>query len=286
MKTFASQALARTARLALASSHLLGHMARKVEGYRFFKFELDLKPEDIVIASYPRSGTTWMQMIVYQLCTDGNMDFKHISERQPWLERHGASHPIFREKRSAPRMLKTHLNYPEVPKGPAKYIYIYRDGRDVAVSYFHFYRSQGCTPGSFDRFFENFMSGNVAYGSWFKHVRGWRTGANRKQTLFVRYEDLRNDLDSTCLEIARFCGVTVDDALLGRVRERCSFDYMREHQSQFNPITELLVERGMHPDNFIRSGKTGAAKDMLTTEHQRRFQDELRRQTLETSPAY
>lgn len=45
-----------------------------------------LRPDDIFIVTYPRSGTTWMQMILYQLTTDGNIDFANIYQVSPWLE--------------------------------------------------------------------------------------------------------------------------------------------------------------------------------------------------------
>src|SRR5580704_1087962 len=45
------------------------------------------RPDDVYLASYARSGTTWLQMIVYQLTTNGNMDFAHITQPIPYFER-------------------------------------------------------------------------------------------------------------------------------------------------------------------------------------------------------
>jgi hypothetical protein len=41
---------------------------------------------NIFIASYPKSGTTWMQAIVYALLSNGNDDFEHISNFSPFYE--------------------------------------------------------------------------------------------------------------------------------------------------------------------------------------------------------
>ena len=47
---------------------------------------LPAAPDDIFVVTYPRSGTTWTQMILYQLTTDGRMDFAHITQVCPWFE--------------------------------------------------------------------------------------------------------------------------------------------------------------------------------------------------------
>src|SRR5215218_5290023 len=44
------------------------------------------RPDDIFVVSYPKSGTTLMQMMVYQLATRGEMDFSHITIASPWFE--------------------------------------------------------------------------------------------------------------------------------------------------------------------------------------------------------
>jgi hypothetical protein len=41
------------------------------------------RDSDIYVVSYPRSGTTLMQMILYQMTTDGDMGFKHIYDVSP-----------------------------------------------------------------------------------------------------------------------------------------------------------------------------------------------------------
>ena len=108
--------------------------------------------------TYPRSGTTWTQMILYQLTTDGRMDFAHITQVCPWFERAlKAGRDL--DALPAPRVFKSHLTYRRIPKGPCRYIYVARDGKDVAVSYYHFYRSHMGYKGTFEEFFERFLTG-------------------------------------------------------------------------------------------------------------------------------
>ena len=80
----------------------------------FFRGRLDFspRPDDIFVASYPRSGTTWVQFILYQLTTPGDMKFDHISQISPWFERSlalGTMRASDFEAFASPRLFKTHL---------------------------------------------------------------------------------------------------------------------------------------------------------------------------------
>ena len=227
---------------------------------RFLSFRV--REDDIFIATYPRSGTTWLQMILYQLTTDGSMDFTHISQKSPWLER------MFQAPRNAlhtmpsPRLLKTHLNYGSVPKGPSRYIYVARDGRDVAASIHNFRNLQLAFPKSFNKF----ISGKVSGGSWFQHVKDWWANEDGLNLLFLTYEDIRADPEANIRRIAAFIGVTLDDARLTRTLERSSLAFMREHENKFDFLHMLAGEQGLLGGRFIHEGKTGGAPDMIDKE--------------------
>jgi hypothetical protein len=277
MNSIASTALSPLIRSAHATANLINRAARNLEQYRFLQLDFRLHPDDIVIASYPRSGTTWLQMLLHQLCTDGEMTFGHISQRQPWLERQRGSHPLVQQRPAGRRIFKTHLEQRQMAKGPAKHIYVYRDGRDVAVSYFHFYRTQLGFPGSFDDFFVKFMAGDVQYGTWFRHVHEWLTRSDPNATLFIRYEDMKADLDHTTRSIAKFCGIELTDEIAARVRERCDIRFMKQHQKQFNHWSEVLWENKIQPDAFIGAGKVGDGQQVLKKEHLDQFNAALGR---------
>jgi hypothetical protein len=65
----------------------LGVVNSKLSLFELKHFKYVARPDDIFIATYPRSGTTWMQMILYQLTTDGEMDMPHMAQHCPWFER-------------------------------------------------------------------------------------------------------------------------------------------------------------------------------------------------------
>jgi peroxiredoxin len=232
------------------------------------------RPDDIFIVTYPRSGTTWMQMILYQLTTDGNMDFPHIAQHCPWFERSMRSGCGF-ENLSAPRIFKSHLSYRAIPKGPGRYIYIARDGRDVAVSYFNLYRNYNQYQGTFDEFFQRFMRGKLHYGSWFDHVEGWRKRRHDLNILFLTYEELTLDLEDCIRRISAFCQIKVPPETLPRIVERSSFEFMKQHERKFDPALEMLWENGTELDSFLRAGRAGQGARELSKAQRVRFDQVL-----------
>ena len=225
---------------------------------KFIKLRyLDFVPrsDDIFVVTYPRSGTTWLEMILYQLTTDGNMDFTHISERCPWFERSPLVETDL-ESFPSPRIFKSHLSYRWIPKGPCKYIDVARNGKDVAVSFFHFYTTHLGFKGTFSEFFDLFIRGKLpASGSWFKHVSGWWSHKEDSNVLFLKYEDLTHDLDSCIQKIIALCELEVESERFTDILEKCSFTFMKEHESKFDHLTEFLLENGFKQGSFVRKGQ-------------------------------
>ena len=228
------------------------------------------RPDDIYLASYARSGTTWLQMIVYQLTTDGNMDFVHITDPVPYFER-AVSIGRNLNKLPSPRVFKTHLRYHKLPQGPYKKIYIARNGQDVLVSCFHFFRAHSTFKGTFEEFFPKFMLGALPFGSWFRHVAEWSAHAADPNVLFLRYEDLVNHFEATVRRIAGFLDCPLPPEKYAMVAERCSFQFMKQHEEQFGFLQEVMLEFGFTGEGFIRQGKTGSGKETFTPAQQKMF---------------
>src|SRR4051794_30895072 len=101
-----------------------------------FKFRED----DIIIGTYAKSGTTWMQQIIAQLIFNGQSDLE-VSDMSPWLDLRIPEANIkleLLENQAHRRFIKTHLPVDAlVFSEKAKYIYIGRDGRDVLWSLYN-----------------------------------------------------------------------------------------------------------------------------------------------------
>jgi hypothetical protein len=270
VQRFAAQVLGMVAGLVQWLGSLLSGAAGTIQLFNLRHCEFVPRPDDIFIVTYPRSGTTWMQMILYQLTTDGDMDFPHINEYCPWFERSIRSADGF-EGRPSPRLFKSHLAYRQIPRGLCKYIYIARDGKDVAVSYFHFSRSHLGFRGTFDEFFDLFMRGNVEGGSWFEHVKSWWRHRKDSNVLFLRYEDLIANLETCVRKIIAFCGLEVAPERIPTIVERCSFAFMKQHENQFDHLTGTLWEQGLQLNAFLRRGKCGDGRERLSPQQTSRF---------------
>jgi hypothetical protein len=205
--------------------------------------ELSVGKKDIFICSFPKSGTTWMQNIVFQLLsaermatsasnsnnqnnsnrqTTDELPWEHISQYAPfyeidphWEETSDQLVPKIQQAHDALgyRLFNTHLRWDMLPKGEgAKYIYLVRDGRDVLTSFYHHMTNQhpedGGFEGDFEAFFQGFLDGTVAYGKWSHHLFSWiphiQNKATSSQILLVRYEDLKQNLSDQVLRIADF----------------------------------------------------------------------------------
>ncbi|MBF0287245.1 MAG: sulfotransferase domain-containing protein [SAR324 cluster bacterium] len=225
------------------------------------------RPQDIFIVTYPRSGTTLMQMMLYQLSTGGKIDFSHINEVVPFFDRlltYQIQSVQDLDNLPNPRIFKSHLSYQNVPKGPCRYIYIERNGKDVAVSYFHFHVSHLGFQGTFDEFFDLFMKGRVMYGSWFRHIAEWQKHQDDPHVLYLKYEDLKKDLKTALYQIIDFCQLDVPQVHMPKIIRQCSFEFMKEHENKFDHISGMVWEKGYQKNAFIREGRIGSGTQLLT----------------------
>ena len=98
------------------------------------------RDDDVVIATYAKSGTTWVQQIVANLIFAGAADVP-VAEISPWLDLRVPPKPVklaALEAQTHRRFVKTHLPVDALVYSPkAKYLFVGRDGRDVVWSLYN-----------------------------------------------------------------------------------------------------------------------------------------------------
>jgi hypothetical protein len=232
------------------------------------------RPDDIFVATYPRSGTSLLQMLLLQLSTQSDAPFRHIEEVIPFLD-HALKHGESLEQFPSPRILKTHLGCRIVTRWSGKFVYVVRDGEDVLVSYFYFCQKYVNPALTFDQFFGDFMRGKVQYGSWFRHVSEWLAFPDTARLLVIRYEDMVQNLDATIDRLAFFLKWSVSAERRLLARERCQFSYMRTLESKFEPVSTATLTAG-EAGAFFRQGRPGAWRATLTPAQSEVFREAWR----------
>lgn len=232
-----------------------------------YHLEFGERDDDIYIVTYPKSGTTLMQMMVYQLTTDGNIDFNHIYDVSPWTD-----NDVFRDipprDLPSPRIIKSHRPQKKFDKSTkGRFIVVVRDGMDVAVSQYYQARNYNNPDLEFNTFLDDFF---VKEDNWFGFSKGWFQNKKKMNILYVRYEDILHDFESTLFKVAAFLQVEVNQADLPRITERCSFDFMKQHEDKFGDEDPNKESRKKY-DQFIRKGKTGEGKVYFNQEQEETF---------------
>ena len=227
--------------------------------YRFMTL-FGERDDDIWIATYMKSGTTLTQMILYQLTTDGNMDFKHINHISPWV-RNASFRGLPPSQLASPRILKSHDPYHKFDKSTkGRFIFVFRDAADLMVSLYHHRKNYNMPDLKFDDCFETTF---VKDGdqNWFTFTKEWLVNKNGFRILYLKYEDILSDFDGTVEKIVDFCDLKVDASILQRVKKRSGFEFMKQHEEKFG--VERVEDRRIF-DQFIRKGQPGEGKAYLS----------------------
>lgn len=243
--------------------------------------DLEMRDDDIVIATWSKSGTTWTQQIVSQLIFKGEPDFYGIS-RSPW--------PDFRlvpgnvERAAAQthrRYLKTHLPIDALPYSPkAKYLFVGRDVRDTYWSWHNHFMGfkpevlahiSSLYPDQQPIVYPNpdvrlaFLEwlDTDAYPNWpfWSHVQGWFDARHLPNLKLLHFADLKADLPGQIRAIAKFLEIDIDEATFPAIVEHCGFEYMRTVAMQ-DERAKLVFKKGS--ETFINKGTNGRWRDVLT----------------------
>ena len=190
---------------------------------------------DIFVCAFAKCGTTWVQNIVWTIVHQGEPINKYLRQCIPMLEYDGCEAVEAIDNSKCPRIIKTHLPYPETPHNKdAKYVYVTRNPKDVLVSYLYHTKglefSYNCPDVTIEILYELYIKDKIAFNGYFANVNSWCEQRHQPNILFLLYEDLKRDLRGNVLKIARFLGEQYEkdlkadnEKILKKVLEECSF---------------------------------------------------------------
>jgi hypothetical protein len=218
---------------------------------------------DVLVASYPRSGNTWLRFLLFEILTGESAEFEKVLRGIPYVGGHHRAPPLLPGQG---RLVQTH----EWPRGEyKKAIFLVRDPRDIVVSEYGFERIRGRYTGEFNDFIESFLLGEAnPFGSWQSQVEQWLASSLAKddKLLLVRFEDLRSNTEETITRILEFLGVSrVEKEVIRNAIANNSVQRMREKEDH-SPKTWWNFGKGPLEEagRQVRSGSIGRWKEELT----------------------
>jgi hypothetical protein len=258
----------------------------KTPAYRF-------PPGLVWIASFPKSGNTWMRILLSNLAAAtphpesinslsyaklvvyDSVSFENRSLVEPGLltlaelERlRPAIHTVAAAECRGALFSKTHDRFhrddgePILGTGARAALYLLRDPRDVAVSLAHHIGQP------FDRAIASMNDHRCCYGEkhqvrhqigrWDHHVNGW-TGQTRLPVRVIRYEDLRADPVGVFAAAVAFLGLDAPRDALERAVAHADFSELQRQEKAvgFGECTRVQ-------DRFFRSGRVGEWNEVLS----------------------
>lgn len=245
------------------------------------------RDDDIVIATYAKSGTTWIQQIVAQLIFNGEEGL-NVAEMSPWVDLRVPSREVKLraiEAQTHRRFVKTHLPADAlVFSAQAKYLYVGRDGRDVLWSMYHhhlsandaWYEALNDTPGrvgppigrppaSVTQYYHDWLDhdGHPWWPYW-ENIRTWWAIRDLPNICLVHFADLKGDMAGEIRRIAGFLGIAIDGDRWPSILRHCRFDYMKAHATQSVPLAGAFWDGGAQ--TFLHRGTNGRWRDVLKTD--------------------
>jgi estrone sulfotransferase len=205
---------------------------------------VSLSKSDVLLTSYPRSGSTWIRFLLCNLLSlielDGaTVDFPLLNQTMIELGANNLLRPW--PYAAIPRIIKTHRPYCPVFRRAGSVIGVVRHPRDVMVSSFHYMRDrQRSYHGDFAGFVRNRHYGLDA---WFRHTASWR----KHWDLVISYEKVRADTAGEFGRILDFLDVNCPQTMVSEAIRRSSIRSIQSVEG---------ASLGLQPQDarFVRDG--------------------------------
>jgi aryl sulfotransferase len=241
------------------------------------------RDDDIVVASPAKAGTTWTLAILVQLLHDAP-EIARVGRICRWidfkLDQEGRMEAV--EAQTHRRAMKSHLPADALMISPrAKYVYVARDGRDVAWSehnHLHntsdeFRAAVNATrpAGSpeIDRpsadvheYYRDWLAGRRGISDFWDHIRSWWALRDQPNVYLLHYQNLQDDLEGRVADLAEYLGIEVDPETMTRAVEHCGYAHMKANAEAMFPGMPF-VDGG---STFINKGTNGRWREVLSAE--------------------
>nr|XP_006131364.1 sulfotransferase 6B1-like [Pelodiscus sinensis] len=213
---------------------------------------IEFRHDDVFLAVYPKCGTNWILHILSDLINAvPNNTGGSSKERIYGLEFETPEKFQKIKNAPSPRIFSTHLLYDDLPKAvfenKVKIVLVFRNPKDAAVSYYHFYNNNPGLPdiSSWDEFFQKFMSGEVTWGSYYDHALSWNKHMDEENIMIITYEEMKENLHGGVKQIADFLGFSLPEEKIQSIAENATFESMsNKSQETHGKFAPMLFRKG------------------------------------------
>jgi estrone sulfotransferase len=208
--------------------------------------QIAIRDDDLFVVSYPRSGNTWMRFLFANLLAPHEtITFRNIENYVPDIHKSASAVMEWQGR----RYIKSH--HPHYDSYP-RFIYLYRDGRDALVSYYHYVTAKKVFAGSFDDFVFSPLASK--FGSWREHVTSAVdfAASHPDRVLLLQYERMLSQSRESATQAAVFAGLDIDKTNLDSAVAKSSFNQLRSIEKEFGG--EKIDNREV---TFFRRGEVG-----------------------------
>lgn len=243
-----------------------------------------LRPDDVIVVTPPKCGTTWLQTIVALLLSGDPDVAPDPSDRMPWVDmRHRDLTELAArlEAMTHRRCLKSHTPLDGLPlHDKAQYLCVFRHPLDAHFSFRNHARNmplpvfETCYPRDdpdgaiFQRFLagepEGFDMDVLSLRHILRHYQVASALAEKGNVTLFHYADMWRDLPGTFAQVANLLGVVYPSDLLTRLIQSAGFDHMKAEASRYAPSGGRGFMRS--DSDFFHSGKCGQWRDRLSSD--------------------
>lgn len=223
---------------------------------------LALRPDDVWLATFPKTGSSWVRSIVSALAHGEAAGLAEIDRAVPALGAGTVAEPW---GGTVPRLIKTHHPYrPVLFARPRRSVLLIRDPRDTLSSYHHMlsHRRVARFEGSLAAFVRDPRFGIEAY---LRHFSSWAPRA----TTIVRYETLRADPAPTVVALFEALGTPLSLDRAAEAVEQSSLERMKAREATSGIANETRFDDDFA---FVRSGSRRAEAERFSADDEALYQ--------------
>ncbi|KAK3562231.1 hypothetical protein QTP86_031152 [Hemibagrus guttatus] len=233
--------------------------------------DLEAREDDVMQVAYPKCGCNWVVGVLTKIMTTCGYT---LPEGAPLIEFHSPETQKIMSQMQSRRLFATHLHPDDIPvsfeNNKTKMLVVFRNPKDTVVSYYHFMNSNPVLPNaeSWDKFFSDFMSGEVAWGSYFDHALGWEKHMDDPNVLIVTYEELKENLLDSVKKISDFFSFPLTDEQVQGIAGESTFSAMQMSST---------TSHGKFGKVFFRKGEVGDWKNHFSEAQSKQMDEEFKK---------